>query len=212
MGDSSNLFRRALMSRVPTLPEKPVATPPPSVEDEQRRRANERRRALGRTLPTLPEEPVRIEVSMPQPARPSTRTRQRCALVVEDDHAIRAGLACVLDDLGWRVVETPTLDGARLVLDGLRPDVLVLDFNLSGEYASVLLDELRYMRRMGPTVIVSASPLAIDAARTHGLELLQKPFGIDAFIAMVERVSSPACAARNSSLLTGHDDVAKARR
>jgi len=42
---------------------------------------------------------------------------------------------------------------------------------------------------MAPTVLVSACPLAIDAARVHGLALLQKPFGIDALIATVNRVA-----------------------
>jgi CheY-like chemotaxis protein len=176
MGDSSNLFRRALFRRVTAPVEGPSLSPTAkSAEDAYRGRLEARLRSLARAEDTLPA------VAAP---------RGRRALVVEDDHVIRAAIASVLDDLGWRVVETPTLDGARLVLEGLRPDVLVLDFNLSGEYASVLLDELRHRRRLGPTVIVSASPLAIDTARAHGIELLQKPFGIDALVATVERVSS----------------------
>ena len=199
MTDDANLFRRALFRRITTLVEEP-AVPSTTV----RRPVD--KPALARAAQTLPEavvespppvgeEPFQARASQrPESHRGATgpQRKQRCALVVEDDHVIRQGIAAVLDDLGWKVVETPTLDGARIVLDALRPDLVVLDFNLSGEYASVLLDELRHTRRMAPTLIVSASPLAIDTARVHGLELLLKPFGIDALIETVERVAQTA--------------------
>ena len=66
---------------------------------------------------------------------------------------------------------------------------MILDFNLQGEYASVLLDEIVHRGRGVPTVLASASPLAIDASRAYGLELLMKPFDIAELLAVVDRIS-----------------------
>ncbi|GAC1394819.1 MAG: hypothetical protein NVSMB47_04690 [Polyangiales bacterium] len=179
MADSSNLFRRALLRRVaPTGA--PIAPRAASLDADAGRYA----------VVCASPQPSIVDGTLVAPSTP-----RRFALVVEDDDVVRDGIATVLDDAGFKVVETATLDHARTLLDAMRPSVLVLDFNLAGEYASVLLDELRHRRCTTPILLVSASPLAIDAARAFGLELLPKPVEIDALVERVERLASGGGAA-----------------
>jgi CheY-like chemotaxis protein len=121
---------------------------------------------------------------------------RRCALVVEDNDVLREGIAAMLDDEGWSVVEAESLDRARSLLSVVRPNVMLLDYDLRGEYASVLLDELTHARRAPPTVLVSACPLALDAARDYRLALLQKPFGAERLMQTIDDV----LARRNASV------------
>jgi CheY-like chemotaxis protein len=183
MGDGSSLFRRALYRRITVSEETPAvppAAPPPRVE------------AAPPPPPVPPRAPSGwddgrygvVGVSRIDLVDPS----RRCALVVEDNDVLREGMAAMLDDAGWVVVEADSLDRARALLGVVRPNVLLLDYDLHGEYASVLLDELAHARRMTPTVLVSACPLAFDAARAYGLELLTKPFPIEGLMGKLDHV------------------------
>ena len=190
MGDEPGLFRRALFRRI---------TQSDEVSSLPERRIEPRK--------DPPQAPVPLPPSPPRPAPSAFDTgcyrvvgqvssidvvdpTRRCALVVEDNDVLREGMAAMLDDEGWVVVEADSLDRARALLSVVRPNVMLLDYDLQGEYASVLLDELAHARRATPTVLVSACPLALDAARTYQLELLQKPFPIERLMQTLEDVLS----------------------
>jgi CheY-like chemotaxis protein len=181
MDGGSSLFRRALYRRITQSDDvSPEPLPPPAKIEP-------------RSAPTEPAVPCafddgRYRVVGPVSAIDLVDPRRRCALVVEDNDVLREGVAAMLDDAGWGVVEADSLDGARALLSMLEPSVLLLDYDLRGELASVLLDEMVHARRATPTVLVTACPLAFDAARSYRLELLPKPFSIERLMTTLERV------------------------
>jgi two-component system OmpR family response regulator len=108
-------------------------------------------------------------------------------LVVDDDPAIRAGIARLLAAQGLRV--TAVADGLemRRILRSSRLDLVVLDVTLPGESGLELLTALR--QQSGPPVVM-LSALADEADRVVGLELgaedyVCKPFSPRELVARV---------------------------
>jgi len=120
----------------------------------------------------------------------SVRLRgQRVALVVEDDEAMGTAIADALDDRGWNVVVVDTLAAARDTIARSHPALLVLDLTLKDEFGATLLDELAGRDDAPATVIVSGFGLAPLVAARFEVELVNKPFAVDAFIDAVERAN-----------------------
>ena len=117
------------------------------------------------------------------------------ALVVEDDDALREVIEELLKMEGYLVLGRDSIGGARAILASVRPDVLVLDFNLRGELGTELLEELSTWPDAPPTLLVSASTLAAEAAERFGIELVKKPFDANDLVhriqASMERGSRP---------------------
>lgn len=95
------------------------------------------------------------------PRRP---TRTLTVVIVEDHHAIRAALRMLIDSSADVQVagEAESVVKAGALIDGLRPDVVLLDRRLNGEDG---LDVARRLRREGRTeaiLVLSASDTAAD--------------------------------------------------
>ena len=205
-----NLFRRALYRRVRPEEESAVVDCAGGVAP---------RASAGATLPyipaaetptlelltpttSVPDSGVRLRSSRPPegtryrfltpPANANDRVLvqdKRLALLVEDDDLVSGAVGAMLEESGWRVIVTSTLEDARRILAAVHPDVLVLDFEIDGEDATGLLDELVWSKRGTSTVLVSACPRAIDAASAYGVELLREPFAADAVTDAVRRIA-----------------------
>ena len=115
----------------------------------------------------------------------------RKVLVVEDDAAIRRGLADALRYSGFQVYEAG--DG-RTGLDvalGAAPDLVLLDVILPGMDGFELLFELRRVRPAMPVILVTARGAEED--RVRGLDggaddYVVKPFSAREVLARVEAV------------------------
>ena len=107
--------------------------------------------------------------------------RVRSALVVDDDPALRAGIAAFLRSQGMRVATAASAAEAVAQLRG-RPDVVVLDVRLPDGDAFTVLE---YARRLAPAPIriaLSGAATPEDAFRLaqHGVRsFLQKPASLD---------------------------------
>jgi len=117
--------------------------------------------------------------------RPDTRHR---ILIVEDDDAIRSGLADALDDEGYTVLQAA--DGEKGLELGLTedPDLVVLDLMLPGIDGFEVLKRLRDDHVATPVLLLTARGLEQD--RVHGLDLgaddyVVKPFGLAELLARV---------------------------
>lgn len=118
----------------------------------------------------------------------SVRLRsERVALIVEDDEAMATAIANALDDAGWQVITVSSLASARETIANRRPSVLVLDLTLRDEFGATLLDELATREVAPATVIVSGFGLAPLVAARFDVELVSKPFEMDAFLQAVDR-------------------------
>ena len=112
-------------------------------------------------------------------------------LIIDDDAALRAGLAETLGDLGHLVEQAA--DGAaglsRLARGGV--DAVLLDLRMPGMDG---LSVLRAMRERGlavPVAVLTAVPTAgntIEAMRLGAVDHLAKPIGRDALAALVGRM------------------------
>ncbi len=117
-----------------------------------------------------------------------------CVLLVDDDETIVAAMRMLLRVSGHRVRTAASADEAyALVAAGLRPRVLVTDFQLGISGANGL-DVVRGLRaRLGadvPAILTTGDvidTLAPEVAALPACELLVKPFDPQSF---VERVAS----------------------
>jgi DNA-binding response OmpR family regulator len=116
---------------------------------------------------------------------------RRRILVIEDDAAIRRGMADALGFGGYDTVEAGTYQaGLRAgVAEGI--DLVLLDLGLPGADGLTLLAELRLARPALPVIVVTARGDEDD--RVAGLSLgaddyVVKPFGVRELLARVQAV------------------------
>jgi CheY-like chemotaxis protein len=82
-------------------------------------------------------------------------------LHVDDEQSVRDSLALLLRAEGYAVSSSASGPGAlQLVADGLRPDVLVVDFNLDHEMngADVVQHLRRHLGYSPPIIMLTANP------------------------------------------------------
>jgi len=110
-------------------------------------------------------------------------------LVVEDDKALRDGLAMNFQLQGYRVVTAEDGDEGMQKAFDCRPDLIVLDIMLPGWSGLDILQELRQKAEDVPVLILSARDKVQD--KIQGLELgaddyVTKPFELPELLARVE--------------------------
>lgn len=92
----------------------------------------------------------------------------RIGIVLVDDHpAMREGLRAAIDrQADMRVVgEAATLHEALALLTDLSPDLLVLDLNLPDGSGWALMEQLRMLERLPPTLVLSVCDEVVYARR-----------------------------------------------
>jgi CheY-like chemotaxis protein len=122
----------------------------------------------------------------------------KTVLLLEDEAPIRQMIAGVLTDLGYNVIEAPDGPAALHILDSTgRIDLLVTDVGLPGGLnGRQVADAARVSR---PTLLVLFitgfsynSALGRGDALEPGMEILRKPFLLDAFASKVNKLISLA--------------------
>lgn len=120
--------------------------------------------------------------------RPGAPGRET-VLVIEDDRALRRGLAMNFELRGFRVLTAADGDeGVKLAFDSA-PDLIVLDIMLPGLNGLEILSELRQRGRDVPILILSAHGSTESKIKGLGLgadDYLAKPFALSELFARVE--------------------------
>ncbi len=113
------------------------------------------------------------------------------ALLIEDDVALRAAIARVIQ--GWgdlKIFEAGTAGEAKALLaDGLKPDFILIDVRLPDESAFSVLEAIRDLSPKPILVAMSGKASADEAFRLAGYGVrtyLNKPFSIQEFTSAVE--------------------------
>lgn len=121
-----------------------------------------------------------------------TGSRTETILVVEDDHDVRAYTTDILRQLGHIVLEAAEGTGALGLIDA-RPDISLLftDVGLPGMNGRQLADEAK--RRRPDLKVLFTTGYARNAIVHHGrldpgVELITKPFGIDALASKIRSI------------------------
>ncbi len=112
-------------------------------------------------------------------------------LVVEDDHAIRAGVVEILELAGFAVSQAADFPAGRRAALGMDLDLVLLDLVMPGGDGLDILAALRRERPALPVIILTARGAEQD--RVKGLkggadDYVVKPFGADELLARVEAV------------------------
>ncbi len=110
-------------------------------------------------------------------------------LVVDDDPAARYALVRVFEK-EYRVVEADSVVAARDILAADRPEVVLLDYNLSGEDGLVLLREIGNTPAAPAVVMITAhgsERIAVEAMKAGAYDYLAKPYDLDELRLVVSR-------------------------
>ena len=110
-------------------------------------------------------------------------------LVVDDDDAIRMGVAWALEYAGYDVLEAEHGQAALDQIAVNRPDLILLDLRMPG------MDGVEFVRRYrelpgphAPIVLITAAHEVQDRIQqVQAQDYLAKPFGVDALLAVVRR-------------------------
>jgi len=115
--------------------------------------------------------------------------RQSTILVIEDDRALREGLALNFELHGYEVnTAADGEEGMRKAFD-LQPDLIVLDIMLPVWSGLDILAELRHRRQDVPVLILSARGTTenkVEGLSTGADDYLAKPFELPELLARVE--------------------------
>jgi DNA-binding response OmpR family regulator len=115
-------------------------------------------------------------------------------LLVEDDEPLAAILTAHLTARGHRVTAAPTAEAATaLLIDSLRPDIVLLDINLPGDTGwSVIRSEALIRAGDPPVVVASAISVSPVRLREYGVAgYLPKPFALETLTTTIDRLLSP---------------------
>ena len=130
-------------------------------------------------------------------------------LIIDDDAALREGIAETLGDLGHTAEQAP--DGAaglaRLARGGI--DAVLLDLRMPGMDGLSVLRELRERGRAPPVAVLTAVPTAantIEAMRLGAMDHIAKPIGREALAALVARML-PAASAQPQVVADDSDEL-----
>jgi two-component system phosphate regulon response regulator OmpR len=113
-------------------------------------------------------------------------------LIVDDDEQMRAVIRNFLEGEGYHVLERGSADDANLMLDVIRPDVIILDRVMPGTSGTDFLSQLRRRDRTVPVILTTAfggPDVEADALRRGAAWYLEKPFRMGKIVQAVERLT-----------------------
>jgi DNA-binding response OmpR family regulator len=114
---------------------------------------------------------------------------ERCvALVVEDDWLLRDELASHLREAGWTVQEASTAEGAMMLLDRERIDILITDIGLGGYMSGWdVAEAFRAARPEMPVVYTSGNTIE-PRRQVPDSVFLRKPYDPNAVLEACRRL------------------------
>src|SRR5215472_10450607 len=119
-------------------------------------------------------------------------------LIVDDDDAMREGLAETVTDLGYRAREAATGKDALALVAAGGIDAVLLDLRMPGGLDGIeVLRRIRAGENAPPTAVLTAFAGAdntIEAMRLGAFDHLTKPIGRDNLKSLVRRVLAQATA------------------
>jgi two-component system, OmpR family, KDP operon response regulator KdpE len=132
-------------------------------------------------------------------------------LIVDDELQLRRAMRATLSSIGYTVVEAKTGEDALEQVDELRPDLVLLDFNMPGLGG---LETCRALRERSdiPIIILSVrntEPDKVQALDAGADDYVTKPFGIQELLARIRAAMrrSPGVATDVKSIRTGDLEI-----
>ncbi|MGZ5494938.1 MAG: sigma-54-dependent transcriptional regulator, partial [Thermoanaerobaculia bacterium] len=113
------------------------------------------------------------------------------ALVVDDEEAVRFGIADFLNQNGFVTAEAGNCASAVDTFRRFLPDVTLLDYALPDGNALELLPRLKSLSPSTPVIILTAHgsiDLAVEAIKCGAEQFLAKPIDLAALLILLERI------------------------
>jgi two-component system, cell cycle response regulator DivK len=116
-------------------------------------------------------------------------------LVVEDNPLNRRLVEALLVHRGHTVLQASTVEEGREQLEGMLPDIVLLDIHIPGGGGELLLAEIRKSTRLAGLPVVAVTASAMSGDRERLLELgfdayMSKPIDTRAFAMDVEAIAT----------------------
>ena len=112
-------------------------------------------------------------------------------LVVEDEETISDFIVRVLEEeTPYKALSATNAIQALELVDAIKPDLLMLDYQLPGINGLELFDRLHTMQGLEtvPALMFSASMLPQKALQERHITFLTKPFDLEALLQVVEKL------------------------
>ena len=111
-------------------------------------------------------------------------------LVVDDDHVLRTGLKTVLQQRGFRTLEADDGMAAQRLIDGHRPDLVILDMMMPRWGGFMLLEHFQGKADAPPFIMITASDAdknKADAEKAGVADFIRKPFSMERLMEGVDK-------------------------
>lgn len=132
------------------------------------------------------------DLTAPADTQPMALDHPRTVLVVEDDEAVREGLAMLLEEAGYVALSAASLEQARQTLRVLErpPDLLLTDLHLGpgGDGLDVIAELRRACARDLPVIVITGDIAPEQNARLQSLPVLFKPVDARRLMQQVRRL------------------------
>ena len=109
-------------------------------------------------------------------------------LVIDDEPLIRWSLVAGLRHAGFAAIDAGTPEEARQLACDLRPEVVLFDVRLWNTDPARLIQEIRGLSPRCRIVILAVEGEDLTRPAWRGIEVIRKPFDLDAVVALVEQV------------------------
>jgi len=109
-------------------------------------------------------------------------------LVLDDEAAVRAGMAALLQRMGCEVMLAASIDEALALAAVRSPDLVLADLRLRGEESGIQAVQRLRQRQAGlPAIIITGdtAPDRLRQAQAAGLPVLHKPVAADTLMAAI---------------------------
>lgn len=139
-------------------------------------------------------------------------TPDQTVFIVDDDPAVREGLAALLAAKRYKVETFASAEDFLAAIPAGQAGCLVADVRMSGMSGLDLQRELTRRGQPLPTVIITGHgdvPLAVAALKAGAVDFLEKPFDSDAILASIEEALKRA-GRRTDTGLDGREIAARA--
>jgi PAS domain S-box-containing protein len=136
---------------------------------------------------------VSVPESVPAPASDGEPFRGT-VLVIEDETSVRSALTRMLRSRGISATGVATMTDAAILIEeqGLRPDLLLCDYNLPGPMNGVeSIESLRAALAANlPAIVMTGDTRSktMEVVAAHGMSVLVKPFRSDQLIELLNRL------------------------
>lgn len=112
-------------------------------------------------------------------------------LIIDDDDAICESVAMVLIEEGYDTCIGKNTKEALNAFKNHKPDIILLDYWLSGENGLELLVELRKIDGVTPVIMFSANTQAKEIIKNKDIQgYVEKPFTIAELLTSLNEVSN----------------------